>query len=725
MRLDKKTVTAAGRFFWQAVLLLGASMLLFVGIVSYQSDIALADRHLKDATNYIKQQCSAYDRFNDTSVTKSLMRTIENAQQIDRNMQYKQAITGDASAAPEDLEQYAYDQRLTGIILMDTYGTVQQEYSSDELSSEKLHAYITKKTVLETAGSPIKTYATRIRLQDGSYVDLAAHGRTDQPGVIVVYYHTSAEYATNYNLTIQNLLEGYDPGMEETLVVTNGDSIIAANREGLVNQSVDKIPLLRNVRDSAHRGQMIHVRAGLGDSEGVYCMLERGRDCYVYAYMPASSALETTPKNLLFTLVVYVMVLVVVVMIRWKLKQGYQEEQLRREQKHQRELREAAVKAESANRAKTEFLQRMSHDIRTPINGIRGMVEIGDHYSTDLAKQAECRRKIWDASTLLLELVNEVLDMGKLESGEVVLENRPFNVIALQSTIRFTLERAAAERGITITDDTDVPHPHLIGSPLHVKRLLMNILSNAVKYNKDNGSIALTCRELRSDDTTAWIEFTCADTGIGMSEEFQKHLYEPFTQEHSDARSTYNGTGLGMAITKSLVEKMGGEIECRSKLGEGTTYRITIPFAIDTSADPADGEETARLPDASPNGMKVLLAEDNDLNMEIAVFVLENAGVTVTQARNGKEALDLFAASAPGTFDAILMDIMMPVMDGYQATRAIRKLDRPDAGNIPILAMTANAFTEDRRRAYEAGMNEHLTKPLEPNVVLAALAKYK
>ena len=352
------------------------------------------------------------------------------------------------------------------------------------------------------------------------------------------------------------------------------------------------------------------------------------------------------------------------------------------------------------------------------------MVEIGDHYSEDLAKQAECRRKIWDASTLLLELVNEVLDMGKLESGEILLESCPFNVIELKDGIRQTMERAAAERGITMTDRTEVKHTALIGSPLHLKRLLMNILSNAIKYNKDNGSIDLTCREVRNDGKTAWIEFICADTGIGMSEEFQKHLYEPFTQEHSDARTSYNGTGLGMAITKSLVEKMGGTIECRSKLGEGTTYCITIPFAIDSSAAPRV-EETAALPAATPEGMHVLLAEDNELNIEIAVFVLENAGVTVTKAVNGQDALDQFAASAPGTFDAIIMDVMMPVMDGYQATRAIRQLDRPDAGSIPILAMTANAFVEDRRRAYEAGMNEHLTKPLEPEVVLRTLAKYR
>ena len=721
---NRKVSSFTVRFFWPLMLCLGLGLMALVGLMSYRSDLHLASQNLTDATQYVKQQRTAYDRFNDTSMTKSLLRVIENAQQIDREIQYKIALTGEATLNTDDLRRYTYEQRLTGIILMNEHGVVQREYSTDGLDYAALRGYVTMDTVLGTAQFPIKTYTARIRLDDGSYVDLAAHGRTDEPGVIVVYYHTSAEYATDYNLIIQNLLEGYDPGTEETLVVTSGDSIIAANREGLAGQNVDDVPMLRSIRENAHGGEMTRVRADSGDGEWVYCMLERGRDYYVYAYMPLTRALDTTPKNLLLTLVAYATVLFIVIMIRWRLKHGYQEEQLRREQSYQHQLKDAARKAESANRAKTEFLQRRSHDIRTPINGIRGMVEIGDHYSEDLAKQAECRRKIWDASTLLLELVNEVLDMGKLESGEIVLESCPFNVIELKDGILQTMERAAAERGIMMTDRTEVKHTTLIGSPLHLKRLLMNILSNAIKYNKDNGSIDLTCREVRSDSKIAWIEFICADTGIGMSEEFQKHLYEPFTQEHSDARTSYNGTGLGMAITKSLVEKMGGTIECRSKLGEGTTYCITIPFVIDSSAAPRV-EETAVLPAATPAGMHVLLAEDNELNIEIAVFVLENAGVTVTKAVNGQDALDQFAASAPGTFDAIIMDVMMPVMDGYQATRAIRQLDRPDAGSIPILAMTANAFVEDRRRAYEAGMNEHLTKPLEPEVVLRTLAKYR
>ena len=325
----------------------------------------------------------------------------------------------------------------------------------------------------------------------------------------------------------------------------------------------------------------------------------------------------------------------------------------------------------------------------------------------------------------MLELVNEVLDMGKLESGEVVLEHRPFNMVKLLTGLQDVLEKQAAGRGIRILcDDIDLPHPDLIGSPIHVKRLMMNIMSNAVKYNKDNGTITMTLREERCDGKTAWVKFTCADTGIGMSEEFQKHIFEPFTQEVLDARSTYGGTGLGMPIAKSLADKMGGTITFESRQGVGTTYYITLPLEIDPNAAPQPETEKPA-DDATLQGVNILLAEDNDLNLEIAQFLLENAGATVTAARNGQEAVDIFAASRPGEFDAILMDVMMPVMDGYTATRTIRRLDRPDAGRIPILAMTANAFAEDRRRAYEAGMNEHLTKPLETELVIKTLAKYR
>lgn len=362
----------------------------------------------------------------------------------------------------------------------------------------------------------------------------------------------------------------------------------------------------------------------------------------------------------------------------------------------------------------------MSHDIRTPINGIRGMVEIGEHYKDDPEKQTECRRKIWDTSGLLLELVNEVLDMSKLESGEVVPEERPFNLTELLDEVGETVSRSAEARGITIDPgEWQVPHPDLIGSPLHLKRTVMNILSNAAKYNRENGTISLGCREMKCDGETVWIEFTCADTGIGMSEEFLKHLYEPFTQEENGARSTYGGTGLGMAITKSLVEKMGGTITCQSQKDVGTTFRVLLPLRIDHDADRRRQETQQEA--VTLEGVRVLLAEDNELNMEIAQFLLNNAGAEVTKAVNGREAVELLQKSEIGAFDVILMDIMMPQMDGYQATRAIRAMDRPDAATVPIIAMTANAFADDRQKAQEAGMNEHVTKPLESGLLLRTI----
>ena len=367
----------------------------------------------------------------------------------------------------------------------------------------------------------------------------------------------------------------------------------------------------------------------------------------------------------------------------------------------------------------------MSHDIRTPINGILGLVEIGEYYREDPEKQSECRRKIRDTSHLLLELVNEVLDMGKLESGEMVLEEIPFDLIPLLDAVGVPLEQTAKSRGIRIEWlPREVQHTALVGSAIHLKRLLMNLLSNAVRYNKDNGSVTLSCRELEDKGNTAWFEFICADTGIGMSEAYQQHLFEPFTQEHCTARSTYGGTGLGMPITKSLVDKMGGTITFTSRLGEGTTFHVILPFRICQPGELPPQAAKAPAPDEL-QGMRLLLVEDNTLNMEIAAFMLESAGAELTKAQNGQEALDIFRESPAGFFDAILMDVMMPVMDGYQATRAIRALERPDAAAVPIVAMTAHAFADDRKRAYEAGMTAHLAKPLESAVLIRTLQRWK
>ncbi len=399
-----------------------------------------------------------------------------------------------------------------------------------------------------------------------------------------------------------------------------------------------------------------------------------------------------------------------------------EEERKRREIEriYREKLRATAEEAERANKAKTEFLLRMSHDIRTPLNGIIGMLDIADHYDSDIEKTKECRRKVRESSNILLELINEVLDMSKLESGEITLEHVPFDLEVISREVFAVIGRQAEEMGITIEDDSRIKHTKLIGSPMHYKRLILNIVGNAVKYNRPHGKVWVTSREVSFDGTTAVIETTVRDTGIGMSESFQKHLFEPFQQENQTARTKYGGTGLGMSIAKTLVDKMNGTIAFESRKGEGTTFVITLPFTVDTENHIADKEVEKE--DFSLDEKTILIVEDNDLNLEIAEFILHETGAETIAAHNGEEAVRVFSESEPGSISAILMDLMMPVMDGYEATKIIRSMERPDSKTIPIIAMTANAFVEDRIATKEAGMNEHISKPLDRREVIRIIS---
>lgn len=407
------------------------------------------------------------------------------------------------------------------------------------------------------------------------------------------------------------------------------------------------------------------------------------------------------------------------------IEEHLREEKIQREKEeaYQKELIELNKQANKANTAKTEFLLRMSHDIRTPLNGIVGMLDIADRFPNDIEKQSDCREKIKESSKILLELINEVLDMSKLESGEIILEEVPFNLVEVSKDVFTVIKKQADERGIEIIQDgCKAPSYQLIGSPIHLKRLMMNIIGNSIKYNKEHGKIYITCKEVRHKDNTSYIQFKCRDTGIGMSNEFLKHIFEPFAQESSTPRSKYGGTGLGMAITKSLVDKMRGTITVESEKGVGSTFDVVIPFRIDKDSKFTQSSENDE-ENYSIKGYKILLAEDNELNMEIAKFLLQEEGANVTEAWNGQEVVDLYLSSKPNTFDVILMDVMMPIMDGYQATKAIRSLNRDDAKTVPIIAMTANAFAEDKIAAKEAGMNEHISKPLDSKLVIRTIDK--
>lgn len=387
----------------------------------------------------------------------------------------------------------------------------------------------------------------------------------------------------------------------------------------------------------------------------------------------------------------------------------------------QRQLKESNEAALRANRAKTVFLSHMSHDFRTPVNGILGMAERIRRKKDEPETVDDCLDKIKGAAGHLLELMDDVLDMSRLEVGEVRLTRSPFDLNEELRRVRSIAEESAKVKGIALEFRMDgAVHTRLLGSPMHLRRILLNLVSNAVKYNRPGGRVDVSVREVGGDDRRVALRFVVRDTGIGMSEEFvQKSLFHPFTQEHDNARTEYQGTGLGMAIVSDLVKFMGGAIGVESRQGEGTTFTVQLEFDLNPAAPPA---ATDAQPLTDISGMRVLVAEDNDLNLEIARCMLQDAGVKTAEARNGREAVEKFAASEEGAFDAILMDVMMPVMDGMQAARAIRALPRRDAADVPIIAMAANAFAEDQSRARDCGMTKYLTKPVDPAKLRAALS---
>ncbi|MEQ2549079.1 ATP-binding protein [Dorea ammoniilytica] len=395
-------------------------------------------------------------------------------------------------------------------------------------------------------------------------------------------------------------------------------------------------------------------------------------------------------------------------------------EQKRKEMTYQEDLRVTAEEAERANAVKTDFLKRMSHDMRTPINGIRGLANVGKNHIHDVDKIEECLDEIMRSSDMLVDLVNNVLNMSKLESGGIQLTEEAFDLQEMLDDVKRFVNVQAERKQISLQiNSAEVEHYHLIGSPLHIRQIFQNIIENAVKFNMDSGSVNVVCREFVSDENTVELEMVCADTGIGMSEEFQKHVFEAFTQEDTSARTTYSGIGLGLAITKKLVNCMNGEVSFESERGIGTVFTVKLPVQIDRAYYQLSEKKD---PLQVMKGLQILLVEDNELNMEITEYMLTEQGAVVTEAWNGKEAADIYESCESGTFDVILMDIMMPVMNGLEAARCIRASEKEDAQSIPIIALSANAFDDDIAQSLAAGMNMHLAKPLEFQKVIEAIA---
>ena len=722
---SKKKGSRGRKLFW-AEILIGILLFLAVAVISVKSDLSSTETRLSDTETYIKEQCNNNLKLDIASESKSLMRMIESVEVL--NTQYGKE--GAEAPTEESLKNDATVSYLTGILLLDENGKVQTQYCSDNILPEQLVGYIDQSSLLDLVDFKEKTYSVRVECEDESYIDVAAIGRQDQPGIVMVYYHTPERYTKIFNHSINALLSGYSLEHNGTIVISEENNIVASNDKELIDKETDKVEALRYINESGKEGKLVCAGKGFIHNFG---MVKKGRDYYIYAYVPERKVFSTTVRNILYTMFVYLFILCAVHILKWQMLQNYQKHQvklqrnyLRKLKEKNKELEEAVLQAQRANAAKSNFLSRMSHDIRTPLNGIIGLLQIDEAHFDDQELIRENHKKMIVSADHLLSLISDVLQMSKLEDETIELSHEPMSLKKLSREVGTILEQRTEDAGIHLEfGEQNVPIESVYGSLLHLRQVFLNVYSNCVKYNKKDGKIKTTVEFLGVKNKVVTYRWIISDTGVGMSEEFQKHIFEPFVQEHSDARTVYNGTGLGMSIVKRIIDKMNGTIEVTSKEDVGSTFTITLPFEIveEEKEEKEKSEEEKNAGERKDiSGLKLLMAEDNELNAEIAETVLTDAGAHVTVVNNGQEAVDTFQKNPEGTFDAILMDVMMPVLDGIEATKTIRALDRPDAKMIPIIAMTANAFEEDVKKCIDAGMNAHLAKPLQVDKVLETIA---
>ena len=704
---------------WLLATLLGIVLSVVAGMTSYGYTTAQAEQRFADVVDYVATQSLSYDAFNSAYATKNLIRVMEIAGEAARDMER------DGSADNATLEQYADQFNVTALIVTDASGNLVSESSTDGVNYESLAAYLKEAPVLEVAAHPLKSYTARITLADDSVADIGCVTRRDGEGIVVAVRHQSAKAVASNTLKLQSLLDGYETIDSGNIVIENDGKVVATNAVEPTVSGVFDLPATDAIVIDGIKERCLAGKVRLVNANGEWYLgtFGKARQFYVYTYTSARRYFETVAVVVASVLVLYGGAIAATALVRRHAERQRLTDLLVQERSYGGKLAKAAREASSANSAKTEFLRRMSHDLRTPINGIRGMVEVGNANADDLQKQTECRSKIWTASGLLLDLANEALDMSRLESGQVDLNLVPTNLVALNREVCDILERQAEERLVTIIcDQRTLDHPYARVSVTHLKRLLLNIAGNAVKYNRQGGYVRLTCREVEPVDGVPVYEYTIADNGIGMSEEFQQHLYEPFSREEQQVEGASSGTGLGASIAKQLVELMGGTMSFTSALGQGTTFTICLPFEKCKRSEIPQAVRVDAGDSDVLQGLRVLLVEDNDLNAEIAQFTLDRAGAVVTHVKDGESAVETFAASEPHEYDVVLMDIMMPGIDGLEATRQIRALDREDAATTPIIAVSANAFADDRRLSREAGMNAHLSKPVSAQELVEALA---
>ena len=582
--------------------------------------------------------------------------------------------------------------------------------------------------ILSVIDYPQKTYVKRVELGGDNFVNVAVHSCADGTGVVLAYRYIPAEFSQKSVLSIQTLLDGYEISSTGTLLVAEDNRVAASNDPTLIGMNIFESERLMSIRRSGRADKLIRVYAPKG-IEQCYGIYSHGRDYYLYAYVPARQVYTLTVMNLVITLVMYILILALVQVFRWNSAKDFFMQQEHSEQEYRKSLEQKnvalqlAVQRETkANLAKREFLFNMSHDIRTPMNAIIGFTALAQTHIDDRGQVEDYLKKISVSSQHLLSLINDVLDMSRIESGKVTLEAKPVHLPELVHELRDIIQAVVSKKDLSLTLDTvGVENEDVIADPLRLEQILINVLANAVKFTPDGGQISLWI--VQKDTAPAGyadFEFHIKDNGIGMSEEFQKHIFEQFARERTSTVSKIQGTGLGMAITKSLVDMMGGRITVKSEQGKGSEFTISLRFPIGE----AKAEQTPPAAKASAfTGKKLLVVEDNELNLEIASTLLKEAGFAVDTAENGKVAVEKVEAASADRYDLILMDIQMPEMDGYEATRRIRALPDTKKAALPIVAMTANAFEDDRKNALRAGMNGHIAKPLDIQKLFQVLSE--
>ena len=841
---------------WVLYILVGVLFMAGVVLASGWKALHATEERFCQTIEFVKSQSTSFEQYNDTITAKALRRTAVSVHQL----------AGDAAldlSDPHCLKQQTETLWLTGISVLRPDGTLLCEYTANGIGYAQLEDRLKKETVLDVFRFPQKTYLKRVLLADGSAVDVAAHRADHEEVILLAYRCTPAKFVEGTALSVQSILDGYPEETSGTLFIVQNNQVIASNRPELIGQDTTASPPVQEIR-SAGLAEKLTPTHGWNGSGCYFGMYSHGRSFDLYAYTDEKTVFHESLTLVLTALVCYILIVSVLQMLRRRSVQEMEQQKKEQEKKYQTQLEEQNRKLEialqhegAANRAKREFLFNMSHDIRTPMNAIIGFTSLAATHIDNREQVLDYLKKISTSSQHLLSLINDVLDMSRIESGKVKIEEKAVHLPDLVHDVRSIIQPNVAAKRLSLFIDTmDIEDEDIITDPLRLNQILLNILSNAIKFTPTGGMISIRIAQKNgAPKGCVCYEFRIKDNGIGMSEEFQKHIFEEFSREESSTVSGIQGTGLGMSITKNIVDLMGGTIALTSEPGKGSEFIVTLCFArsgqkaepkqlpqleglralvadddtdtclnvstmlskigmrpewtisgkeavirtkyaveqgdefsvyiidwlipdmngieivrqirkvignrcpiiILTAYDWADIEDEARAagvtafcekplflselrrvlaepfraePASNPaqptaadlKGKKLLLVEDNELNREIALEILKEAGFVVDTAEDGAVAVQKIKQAAPGQYDLILMDIQMPNLDGYEATRQIRALPDAEKANIPIFAMTANAFEEDRQNALAAGMNGHIAKPLDVPHLLRVLA---